>query len=281
MSEQSCEDALRNAAARLQPVLEPIGFEFRRDQAGIGHGPFASGFFVSGDLKIGLIYRDDSRLGCVIYENATSNISHDDFMQAAGYAQQQRLHYRKRVSVASGEGDPIDALSADLNLVAAFLQDHVQMARFIEQATKVRAEKLGVRTDLSAPPAETSPRQLQVRRWGHYLLLLVAVVFTGEAILFLTTALQHKLSATGVRFLMLAVSVFLTTATALYGFARVVQKPVTLLLGLLLLQPAVSSASSFLQTGKLADSVGVATVAAVVGVLLIASVVNAERAQRS
>lgn len=133
MSVETCEIALRNAAAELRPLLEPLGFEFEIEQSAQGHLPFASGFFVRGEIKIGLIYRVDHKLGAVIYENSATNTSHDELLSLLGLSSEQHLRYDERSSESKAvEGDdPLAALRADLSMLAALLNDQALLSRSI------------------------------------------------------------------------------------------------------------------------------------------------------
>jgi hypothetical protein len=88
---------------------------------------------------------------------------------------------------------------------------------------------------LSRPPA--SPRDV-----GHWLLLVLSVVFFGEQFVFFTAALHNPFAArsTALYFLILTIGVFLTAVAALYGFARRIRASFSLFVGLLGLQPGGS-----------------------------------------
>jgi hypothetical protein len=146
MSVDDCEVALRGTAADLRSLLEPLGFEFHFDQAVRGHQAFATGFFVRGDLKIGLIYRDTTSgitLGSVNYENDTTNVSHDQLMSWLGVVARQRLRYNEATSasVAADGGSVIDALRADLVTLSSVLSDEVMLGQAIGEARR-KAEQV-------------------------------------------------------------------------------------------------------------------------------------------
>ncbi|MFL6247869.1 MAG: hypothetical protein ACJ74H_17740 [Thermoanaerobaculia bacterium] len=141
MSVSECSDALAAAVARLDPVLQPLGFRFVADANGEAHMAFASGFFVGSAVKIGLIFRKRGTFGCVIYENENSNMSHSDLMQYLGAQDRQRLLYSDSImtSVARGGGDPIDALISDLGeVVGDRLNDRDLMDRLIARSLNER-----------------------------------------------------------------------------------------------------------------------------------------------
>ena len=136
MSVESCELELRETANLLRSVLEPLGFEFQFSEAAQGYMAFASGFFIQGGLKIGLIYRVNYKLGAVVYENETTNVLHDRLLVSLGLAAKQRLRYDKEAmaSVALDGGDVVDALRADLLTLTPVLRDREALSRSISKA---------------------------------------------------------------------------------------------------------------------------------------------------
>ncbi len=237
MSVEACREALRITAERLAPLLQPIGFHFVPEQAAAGHGSFANGFFVNGDLKIGLICRDQGTLGEVIYENSTSNVSHDELMKFLGLESEQHFRVRWPAAYAADGADPCDALITDLSRVMPTLQDRAAMDRLIEQSLKARRAEWGVNAAAGAAPARPVPSG---RGLGHYLLLILVIVFGAEGVIFLGAALQRGMTPAGWRFLALTIVAFLTFAAALYGFIRRIHSAVRLFLGLVVLQLIVS-----------------------------------------
>jgi hypothetical protein len=152
------DELLRDAASRLTPVLAPLGFRFEMDQAGSSSGgPFASGFFENTTVKIGLIYRR-GRFGAVVYEDANSNMSHDDIMRLTGNAERQRLRYEEAsmCSIDARGADEIEALTADLQVLRPVLTDRRRMAAMIEESLRRRISTWGM-----------SPNQ-SVRRWWQF-----------------------------------------------------------------------------------------------------------------
>lgn len=142
MALDDCEIALQRTVADLCPLLEPLGFEFHLDQTAQAHQAFATGFFVRGELKIGLIYREKAgsaiTLGSINYENDTTNASHDQLMSWLGLADRQRLRYDEGTfaSVAADDGSVIDALRADLVTLSPVLRDEVLLTRAIGEARR-------------------------------------------------------------------------------------------------------------------------------------------------
>lgn len=116
MTVEDCEAALRETASELAPLLEPFGFVFHLDQAGQGHQVFASGFFVRGEVKIGIIYRGDRKFGTVSYENAATSVSHDELMRTYGLRS--------------------EALAADLSRLAPVLGDPEVLSSLITKARR-------------------------------------------------------------------------------------------------------------------------------------------------
>jgi hypothetical protein len=138
MSVNDCERVLRATAAQLQPVLDPLGFEFQVDQRGVAHQPFAAGFFVREGVKVGLIYRARDTFGAVVYENEVTNVSHDDLMSWLGFTARQRLRYidSSMTSVAAEGDHVIDALRADLETLVPILADQQTLSRAIVEARR-------------------------------------------------------------------------------------------------------------------------------------------------
>jgi hypothetical protein len=158
MSVSECSDALNQAADRLKPLLQPLGFNYLADASGEGHMPFASGFFAGTVVKIGLVFRKRGTLGCVIYENDHSSMSHDDLLRFLGVQDRQRLVYNdsSMASQARDGGDPIDALMHDLEeLASQHLNDPMLMRQFIGRSLNERFP------GLSGSETDVEPRRRQ------------------------------------------------------------------------------------------------------------------------
>jgi hypothetical protein len=141
MSVSECSDALNEAVDRLEPLLQPLGFHYVADVSGEGHMPFASGFFVGTAVKIGLVFRKRGTLGCVVYENESSNMSHDDLVRYLGVQDRQRLVYNDATmaSQARDGGEAMDALAYDLDeLIGQRLNDPVLMRQVIARSLHER-----------------------------------------------------------------------------------------------------------------------------------------------
>ena len=96
MKPEECQQQLVEITERLNPVLNPLGFVFEADGYAVSSGClFASGFFVNGEKKIGLIYRSFSGLGSVNYECRQSAVSHSDLMLYLGKDYESKLKIRQ------------------------------------------------------------------------------------------------------------------------------------------------------------------------------------------
>jgi hypothetical protein len=116
------------------------------------------------------------------------------------------------------------------------------------------------------------------RTAGHALLLLLAIGFFVEDVVFLGHALGqagHN-QPNSLKFLVLTLGVFFTYAAALYGFGRRILRPGHLFAGLLLVQPAVSALAN--AVGRFPQSdLGMATFTGIAGSALIVYVVSENR----
>lgn len=119
------------------------------------------------------------------------------------------------------------------------------------------------------------------RAAGHWLLLLLAVFFVVETILFFAKALQEGRASlhAGSGWLILTIGTFLTGVAALQGFVRKVQAAFAELVGLLLIQPGISFLSH-LADPKLKGASGSGLASTIAGVLLLGYVFVANRTNR-
>jgi hypothetical protein len=167
MSVDECRKALGEAVTRLQPVLQPLGFNFDGSESGQAHMPFAAGFFIGDAMKIGLIFRQRGTLGSVNYENEVSNMSHDDLLRSLGAQDRQRLIYddAAMASRAKDGGDPLDALVYDWReLVGERLTDRELMSESIAASLRKRLEEWMPSTTSGATPSqETTVPQWWIR----------------------------------------------------------------------------------------------------------------------
>lgn len=148
LTERSSQD-LRNGAKLLAPLLAPYGFKFRPEYADRSSaGPFASGFFVSERLRIGLIVRAQRGLGSVNYEAGEYQAAHNELLSALGVNQLPELEYDEAsmASHARGGGDPFFALAHDLENL--FLPIWAERPREVQTTIRTLREqwleKLGI-----------------------------------------------------------------------------------------------------------------------------------------
>jgi hypothetical protein len=145
-----CQQALQKATVTLDPILGPTGFTFAFDDQGrASGGDFASGFYIKGDTKIGLIYRASSGLGMVIYEHGRASVGHHDLMKSLGHQHDCRLTYdEKRYVPYSRDGsDLIDALAHDLKhfVIDILARDQARFEMILSDAFNERLKRQGFR----------------------------------------------------------------------------------------------------------------------------------------
>ncbi|HEX2532784.1 MAG TPA: hypothetical protein VHK69_03555, partial [Chitinophagaceae bacterium] len=119
-------DFLNKLAAFLQPLLGSHGFRFESEYEAISSGgPFANGYFIHEQIRIGLIYRQD-RLGCVIYEGKGRNLTHGEMFKALGKEKEQKLLYdaNRFSSYTHSESGVYMALWSDLETVILPFLEH-------------------------------------------------------------------------------------------------------------------------------------------------------------
>ncbi|HEV7573828.1 MAG TPA: hypothetical protein VGQ21_20225 [Thermoanaerobaculia bacterium] len=128
--------------------------------------------------------------------------------------------------------------------------------------------------------AKQEERSCRKRGAGHYLLLVMAIVFFAEEFVFLVWAIHNagRQQGTAARFLALTIGVFLTAVAALYGFVHRIDFAVGLFFGLLLIQPAVSAFANAVGRAPQHDLL-VALGAGVAGAALLSVAVTRNRAQ--
>ena len=114
--------ALLLAVERIDSVLVPWGFQFELMEDGYSSpGRFANGYYRRGPTRIRLIYRASHGLGCVSYEYETMTdlgpflyeqivygISHENFMQRIGHADDCHLLKKGNNSAARDGGDSVE-----------------------------------------------------------------------------------------------------------------------------------------------------------------------------
>jgi F0F1-type ATP synthase assembly protein I len=119
MNAEECKQQLTEITDRLNPILNEIGYVFEHSGNGVSSGgSFASGYFVNGEKKIGLIYRAIAGLGSVNYEYGNGEIgtSHSDLMRYLGKEDVSKLKYdaSKWLSYSTDAGSVADALLYDI-----------------------------------------------------------------------------------------------------------------------------------------------------------------------
>ena len=114
------------------------------------------------------------------------------------------------------------------------------------------------------------------RTLGHYALLVMAVVFGVEFILFFGAALTNagRAHADAVRFLVLAIATFLTFVASLAMFVRAVSHPGLCFAGLLFLQLGANALSTLVAQGTAEHLLRDAIATLMGGVLLWAARVS-------
>ena len=117
MNPDECKQALLTGIKIIDPILNLLGFVFEISGVGVSSGgSFASGFYVKGNKRMGLIYRAGAGLGAVIYEYHQSSISHRALIQYLGKSNVNKLKYSdfKFASFSKEGRDPFEALAYDI-----------------------------------------------------------------------------------------------------------------------------------------------------------------------
>ncbi len=141
MNPKECEQLLIEFTQRLNPILNPLGFVFEYSGSGAASaGPFASGFYVNGEKKIGLIYRSIAGFGSVIYEYRQWGATHSDLMKHLGKQDESKLKYdeHKYLSYAKDGGSMFEALVYDIqNFGLEFLTNSdTQFGKILKEISK-------------------------------------------------------------------------------------------------------------------------------------------------
>jgi hypothetical protein len=143
MNPDECEEQLIEFTQRLNPVLNPLGFVFESSGSGVASaGPFAAGFYVNGEKKIGLIYRSIAGFGEVIYEYNQTGVSHSELMHYLGKQDESRLKYdtNKFLSYSKDSENVLDVLVYDIrNFEIEFLtSSNDQFSNTLKEISKIR-----------------------------------------------------------------------------------------------------------------------------------------------
>ncbi|MEO8218715.1 MAG: hypothetical protein ABI718_16685 [Acidobacteriota bacterium] len=150
-----------------------------------------------------------------------------------------------------------------LTLITAF-HSALGNVRVVERIEDIMSNS-DSQSDSRRESASVSPRDPR-----HYLLLVEAIVFFAEFVVFLTAALHNagRMQGTALRFLVLTICVFLTSVAAFFGFARRINFAVGVFVGLLLVQPAIGALANAVGSARQED-LTVAMVTGIGGVLLL------------
>ncbi len=107
--------ALEVGVQLLMPLLTQAGFTYRAgDVAASSGGRFASGFFIHEAIEIGLIVRDQCRLGTPNYSRGHGYAGHHRLLAALGLDGQSRLVQHDHFSLSAKDGgDSFQALYED------------------------------------------------------------------------------------------------------------------------------------------------------------------------
>lgn len=108
------------------------------------------------------------------------------------------------------------------------------------------------------------------RTLGHYALLILAVIFGAEFMLFFVAALTNagRAHANAVKYLVLAIATLLTFAASLAMFGKAVRHPGLCFTGLLFLQPGANALAKLVAHGT-AEHLLRDAVATVIGAVLL------------
>ncbi len=118
---------LRKVVDRLDEILIPWGFHFHPGETDYGSaGEYANGYYNRGPIRILLVWRARSGLGCVSYEHEEVlqqgylreqiiwGMGHPGYMRIVGHADDCHLVENGISSRARCGGDPVEALAHDL-----------------------------------------------------------------------------------------------------------------------------------------------------------------------
>jgi hypothetical protein len=128
--------------AVLDPALRLHGFRFAPQNVGhASRGSFANGFFIRGDVRIGIIVRE--QLGEVVYEANSHTMGHSEYMAELGHAHDCWFLYDDQKWRAHGRDgrEPPTALLHDLETFAAeFLRGDT--SRFLEVLRTAHSKRI-------------------------------------------------------------------------------------------------------------------------------------------
>lgn len=107
--------ALAAGVELLNPLLMKAGFTYRLgNSAASSGGPFANGYFTRDEIEIGLIVRNECRLGVPVYTRGHGYANHDRVLAALGLESRSSLTQPDHFTFdARDGGDPFRALHDD------------------------------------------------------------------------------------------------------------------------------------------------------------------------
>lgn len=145
-SKNISETKLLEIIERLKPILEPLGYSFTLEYtANSSGGPFANGFFKKDGLQIGLIWRELSGLGAIIYENKNFSVGHEDIMERFKLSKQQKFVFDKKKwkTYSRDGGDVVEAVLFDMKLLIDDLlaADKTTINQALKDANRIRQKR--------------------------------------------------------------------------------------------------------------------------------------------
>jgi hypothetical protein len=129
---------LEEIAAKIRPVLKPLGFRYSPGSSGTSSGGrFATGFFVRPPMRLALIVRD-GELGLPNYEWGDTNCGHDGLVAQLGRSAEARLLWDREKWRLRARGwmiDVVEALVLDLkNIVVPAMEKPEQFRDAVVEA---------------------------------------------------------------------------------------------------------------------------------------------------
>jgi hypothetical protein len=114
-------EELAAVVARLDPILNPLGFTFCIEHSAVNSGgPFENGFYLRQPISIGLIVRGD-KLGCPNYVWNEFHTGHDDLIERLGRVSESVLRFDRAFDkwelITTDGSDVVDAFITDLEII--------------------------------------------------------------------------------------------------------------------------------------------------------------------
>lgn len=130
---------LEDGLQEIRSLLESRGFAYSAgSEAASSAGPFATGTFQRGPLRIGFIVRNRDALGCPNYTDGQGYVGHTDLAWALGAEGKERLVEGEWLSYRARDGgDPFAALQADLKELVLPVLDASERT-FLESLARAR-----------------------------------------------------------------------------------------------------------------------------------------------